>query len=96
MPQLFHRARRAFLRQLLLELGPALDSLGQTYWLDFGCLLGIHRCVQAAARHTACAACHGDRRWRTVPHSLPDCCARWGCFVAAGGETSFCMTMTLT
>jgi hypothetical protein len=49
LPQLFHRARRAFLRQLLLELGPALDSLGQTYWLDFGCLLGIHRCMPAAA-----------------------------------------------
>lgn len=39
----FQRARRAFLRQLLLDLCPALDALGQPYWVDFGCLLGLHR-----------------------------------------------------
>lgn len=39
----FQRSRRSFLRRLLLDLGPALDSLGQAYWVDFGGLLGLTR-----------------------------------------------------
>ena len=33
----------SFLRQLLLDLCPALDAAGYLYWVDFGSLLGIHR-----------------------------------------------------
>ncbi|GAB4821073.1 hypothetical protein N2152v2_008119 [Parachlorella kessleri] len=41
--ELFHLTRRSFLRQLLLDLCPALDAAGYLYWVDFGSLLGIHR-----------------------------------------------------
>ena len=41
--QVFHHTRRRFLRQLLLDLCPALEACGATYWVDFGSLLGIHR-----------------------------------------------------
>jgi len=41
--KIFHYARRAMLRQLLLDLCPALQKAGYYYWLDFGSLLGIHR-----------------------------------------------------
>ncbi|PSC75064.1 hypothetical protein C2E20_1924 [Micractinium conductrix] len=39
----FHRVRRSYLRQLLFDLTAALEELGQEHWVDFGCLLGIHR-----------------------------------------------------
>jgi hypothetical protein len=39
--KVFHYARRAMLRQLLLDLAPALQ--GHEYWVDFGSLLGIYR-----------------------------------------------------
>ncbi|KAL4427794.1 hypothetical protein ABPG75_001883 [Micractinium tetrahymenae] len=41
--EVFHRSRRAFLRQLLFDVSAALQELGQEHWLDFGCLLGVHR-----------------------------------------------------
>ncbi|KAL4449435.1 hypothetical protein ABPG77_007079 [Micractinium sp. CCAP 211/92] len=41
--EVFHRSRRAFLRQLLFDVSAALQDLGQDHWLDFGCLLGVHR-----------------------------------------------------
>ena len=45
----FHLLRRRFLRGLLLDVCAALDALGQTWWIDFGCLLGIHRWVFSLA-----------------------------------------------
>lgn len=39
--KVFHYARRSMLRQLLLDLAPALQS--HDYWVDFGSLLGIYR-----------------------------------------------------
>lgn len=39
----FHRTRRCQLRRLLKEVSTALKDNGTTFWLDFGCLLGIHR-----------------------------------------------------
>jgi hypothetical protein len=41
--KIFHYARRAMLRQLLLDLCPALHKAAHSYWLDFGSLLGVHR-----------------------------------------------------
>ena len=41
--RVFHLARRAYLRQLLLDVGAALSSLDRCWWLDFGSLLGIYR-----------------------------------------------------
>lgn len=39
----FQHIRRRFLRQLLVDLCAALDTIGQPYWMDFGALLGIYR-----------------------------------------------------
>jgi len=39
----FHRARRSMLRRLLVDISSTLRDIGVTHWVDFGCLLGIHR-----------------------------------------------------
>lgn len=39
----FHRLRRQYLRELLMDLCKAFTSMDVTYWIDFGSLLGIHR-----------------------------------------------------
>lgn len=41
--QAFHLTRRCQLRRLLTDLCEALGALRQTFWLDFGGLLGIYR-----------------------------------------------------
>lgn len=58
--QVFHRTRRAFLRQLLFDVSAALQELGQEHWLDFGCLLGVHRCAAGGGAPGAAGVDNGD------------------------------------
>jgi hypothetical protein len=39
----YQQLRRRNLRHLICTVAPVLDSLGATYWLDFGSLLGAQR-----------------------------------------------------
>lgn len=39
----YQQLRRRNLRHLIRTVAPVLDSLGATYWVDFGSLLGAHR-----------------------------------------------------
>lgn len=39
----YQHLRQRNMRAMLLDVGPILAQLGQTYWVDFGTLLGLHR-----------------------------------------------------